>query len=515
MKKSNKIVAVLLALVMIITAVPMMTASAAVCDHRYVVVDQYGYEDCTFPDKVIVYECYKCNDKVVSVTGESTHKDLGKIKKDNDDSVYHYQICGDCGEYVWTEHNFVDVKVNEAPTCTASGFKKVKCADCGFVLENVEIPPVGHDFETIIQNNNAHTGKCKVCKETVTEAHIWGEGVVTKNPQCAANGVMTYTCTECGAKKTADDSNEVEVYADFVKIQKRHTYADKAVKVDENTHKYVCTVPGCGRVATEDEMNSLGKSLEHNFVVEVLGTSSCYSDGESATVALHITCKDCDLDITTKKIEHDFDDFRVENAKQHVQICDNCSKEQLAEHNWKDVKVTKEATCKEAGEKKVMCKDCEYETTVAIPKLEEHKWDAGTVTTEATCGKAGVKTFKCSVCELTKTEEIAKTENHTYGEWKVIIPATPLTDGTKICECTVCGDKKTEAVKYEEPAKSELGDVSGDGSVSAVDARLVLQYVAGLRDFTAKEKEMADMNADGNITAVDARVILQIVAGLK
>ncbi len=50
---------------------------------------------------------------------------------------------------------------------------------------------------------------------------------------------------------------------------------------------------------------------------------------------------------------------------------------------------------------------------------------------------------------------------------------------------------------------------------TAVDARKVLQYVAGISTLTDYEMLCLDMNGDGSITAVDARIILQKVAGLK
>ena len=59
------------------------------------------------------------------------------------------------------------------------------------------------------------------------------------------------------------------------------------------------------------------------------------------------------------------------------------------------------------------------------------------------------------------------------------------------------------------------GDVNGDGDVSAVDARFILQYVAGLKteaDF--KNAAGADVDGKNGITAVDARIVLQMVAGL-
>lgn len=62
-------------------------------------------------------------------------------------------------------------------------------------------------------------------------------------------------------------------------------------------------------------------------------------------------------------------------------------------------------------------------------------------------------------------------------------------------------------------ADSLKGDVNGDDNVSAVDARIILRYVAGL--YIPENTDSYDVNGDGNITAVDARIVLQIVAGLE
>lgn len=65
-----------------------------------------------------------------------------------------------------------------------------------------------------------------------------------------------------------------------------------------------------------------------------------------------------------------------------------------------------------------------------------------------------------------------------------------------------------------EKIEIEAGDVNCDGAVTAVDARLVLQYVAGLIDEYEFNTFYSDLNEDGAVTAVDARLILQKVAGL-
>lgn len=58
------------------------------------------------------------------------------------------------------------------------------------------------------------------------------------------------------------------------------------------------------------------------------------------------------------------------------------------------------------------------------------------------------------------------------------------------------------------------GDVTGDGKVSAIDARWVLQIAAGTKTVSAAEMALADINGDGKVTAIDARQILKIAAGI-
>lgn len=62
------------------------------------------------------------------------------------------------------------------------------------------------------------------------------------------------------------------------------------------------------------------------------------------------------------------------------------------------------------------------------------------------------------------------------------------------------------------PLAGKMGDVNVDTSVTVVDAKLVLQAVAGLCTFNGSEKWVADMNYDGKITVADAKAILKAIA---
>lgn len=58
-----------------------------------------------------------------------------------------------------------------------------------------------------------------------------------------------------------------------------------------------------------------------------------------------------------------------------------------------------------------------------------------------------------------------------------------------------------------------LGDVNCDGSVTSIDAALVLQLIAGLVG-SLRCQQHADTNEDGSVNAIDAALILQLTAGL-
>ena len=63
------------------------------------------------------------------------------------------------------------------------------------------------------------------------------------------------------------------------------------------------------------------------------------------------------------------------------------------------------------------------------------------------------------------------------------------------------------------PVPVLLGDVNGDGTITSIDALLLLQFGANLLDALVNI-DAADVNADGVINAVDTALILQYIAGL-
>lgn len=90
-------------------------------------------------------------------------------------------------------------------------------------------------------------------------------------------------------------------------------------------------------------------------------------------------------------------------------------------------------------------------------------------------------------------------------------------DNTAVTEAET-GTEVESAVEVESEIESEasivIGDVNGDGEITAKDARLALRISAKLDVPTAVQKAAADVNGDGDVTAKDARSILRVSAKL-
>ena len=80
---------------------------------------------------------------------------------------------------------------------------------------------------------------------------------------------------------------------------------------------------------------------------------------------------------------------------------------------------------------------------------------------------------------------------------------------------TVLPDEDEDDEIDEDELVVDLGDVDGDGKVTAADARLVLRRAALLVTFTVEQDWLADVDDDGDVTAKDARIILRVAAGLE
>ena len=118
------------------------------------------------------------------------------------DGTNHKRVCA-CGDEEVAPHTWDEGEVTTAATHTATGVKTYTCTACGATKTETIAKLEGHTFGawTSLDENNHHR-EC-ACGEEEVAAHTWNDGVVTTEPTATTDGVKTYTCTACGATKTA------------------------------------------------------------------------------------------------------------------------------------------------------------------------------------------------------------------------------------------------------------------------------------------------------------------------
>ena len=76
---------------------------------------------------------------------------------------------------------------------------------------------------------------------------------------------------------------------------------------------------------------------------------------------------------------------------------------------------------------------------------------------------------------------------------------------------------KVATFQYGTKPEYTLGDVNNDGSISSIDALLVLKHIAGIENsiLTGTNRAAADVNKDSAVSSLDALLILKRVAGIE
>ena len=316
-----------------------------------------------------------------------------------------------------------------------------------------------------------------------------------------------------GDMSNADgDDVTATIHAGKITVTCNHTYGSWEKNTAEN-HKHTCKV--CGNVETAAHTWDAGKVTEApTHTKEGTKTYTCTACGETKTEKVE------------KLKEHSYGEWTKHDDKQHKHSC-ICGDTQYAVHTWDAGKVTKAATCKDAGEKLYTCTACGETKTEAIAKTnnhtygswekntaENHKhtckvcgnvetaahtWDNGKVTVKPTSTTKGQTVYTCTLCGETKTVETDYSHSHSYGikwhydnnmhwhectgcgskqtprahtfgEAKIITPATHTSTGKAEYKCTVCGAAvEKEIAKITEHDFGEWSAFDGEKHVRSCE----------------------------------------------
>lgn len=166
--------------------------------------------------------------------------------------------------------------------------------------------------------------------------HVWDEGVVTTKATKDSDGVMTYTCTECGETKT----EIIPKLEHTVHTWDEGVVTTEATATSEGVMTYTCTE--CGETKTE----AIPK-LQHTVHTWDEGVVTTKATTTSEGVKTY-TCTECGVTKTEAipKLEHTI-------------------------HTWDEGVVTAEATVTSEGIMTYTCTECGETKTESIPKLLE------------------------------------------------------------------------------------------------------------------------------------------------
>ena len=355
-------------------------------------------------------------------------------------------------------HSFPEWSVTLEPTCTAEGTRTRRCPKCNAV-ESEAIPANGHS---------------------------WTGWTVISELSCATDGVQRRTCTVCG---------ETE---DSVTIATGHTWSDwiveqEATCTQEGSHKHTCTV--CG-VEESEAIPALG----HRWIIDE------NTDAEGWTVVNEPTCTD---------------------AGEKTRVCAVCLSEETVEieplgHTTDEWTVTKDPTPVTPGEREGRCKRCDALFTETIPVISEELPDDVKMLTLIDNASIAFNESKTCVTGV----KAGSTVNDVLLQFRY--PGHILATDISLKE--VDGESKVATGYFlfllkinpetgqPEPIDTTCiilkGDVDGDGTISAVDARLALRIAASLENVRSPFFMAADLNGDHTVTAAEARMILRVASRL-
>ena len=530
---------------------------------------------CTKPGTAAGTKCGVCGDELsgFEVIPPAGHQwDEGKVTTEPtcEGTGVKTFTCSNCQEKRYedipaTGHQWDEGKVTTEPKCEEAGVKTYTCSVCDETKTEaidatghtpVEVPEVP---ATCTEPGKKAGTKCSVCdtilsgvEEIPAKGHQWDEGVVTKEPTCAAEGEKLFTCTVCKETKT----EKIDKTNDHTPGEAQRENVKEATCTKDGSYDEVVRCKVCNKELSREPktITSPGHQWDEGVVTK---EPTCAAEGEKTFTCS--VCKETKTEKIDKTNDHTPGEAQRENVKEatctkdgsydEVVRCKVCNEELSSTpktitspgHQWDDGVATTEPKCEEAGVMTYTCKVCNEtkteaidatgHTPVEVPEVpatctepgkkagtkcsvcdtilsgfEEipakgHQWNDGEITTAPTCTEKGVKTYTCMVCNTTKTEDIDAT-GHTPVEVSEV-PATCTEPGKKAgTKCSECG---TILSGFEEiPAK---GHQWNDGEITTAPTcteKGVKTYTCSVCDETKTEAIDPKGHTPVDVAAKDA-----------
>ena len=524
------------------------------------------------------HTCEKCGQSYKDTYTPVKQHDFKIEKTDNATCTADGQtvyVCKNCGAHsveaiTKTGHSYRDTVVK--PTCTAQGYTEHTCEKCGQSYRDTFTDKAAHNYKATVVNPTCaskgyteHT--CTVCgdsykdKFTDETAHEFTETVVNK-ATCTSDGTVRRECRHCGfftietVAKTGHSYKNIVVsptctaqgYTEHTCEKCGQSYKDSYT--DKTAHDYSAAViaPTCTEQGyTEHTCKSCGESYrdkytpvkQHSFEVERTDSATCTADGQTVYV-----CKDCGMRRyeTIPRTKHTLKDIIVSPTCSEKgftdHVCEDCgytyrdSYTDKTEHHFDEGTVTVRPTNRSTGIKMYVCEDCGAVRTEVIPIVKESETAGDPDTSEDISTDTGTDVTTDTSID-TSTDEGTDTTLDTETDTSVDTSTDAETDTTTDTETDTATDIASDTESETDSDTSSdtgsdtdktdtpdepiglLGDVDGDGDITANDALAILRQSVGLENFDENKLLLADVDGDGDITANDALEVLRYSVGLS
>ncbi len=364
------------------------------------------------------------SNQTVTIIGHSA----STAQKFASDYSYNFVSMDDC------DHTDTRTEVIKEATCTETGTQQIICNDCEFLVNESEIPALGHNYVLSAENDSTELdghiyrsyicSRCQAENETVEHAmaadsiyHVWKEGYYdisyVVEPSCTTSGIATYTCTVDGCVNALGRPT-----SDRIIVESGH-------KVENwNETPATCTTPG--------SRTGVCTVCKEKITETIPATGHKYDD--------------------TNLIEEDTIVDEENGHTYYYYDCQNCNeKAEEMEHNeWVEGcytrRVITEATCTILGLARDTCDICGEIRTAVLEATGEHVYEE-TDRKEPTCTARGTITYTCSVCNQTRTEYIPATGHDYVLDEEASKAPTCTESGKNVYLCSVCSATKTETVE--------------------------------------------------------------------
>jgi hypothetical protein len=186
-------------------------------------------------------------------------------------------------------------------------------------------------------NGDHHSRICSACRVTQSQSHIWS-GVETTAPTCKSKGVMSYTCTTCGATKT-----------EAIPVTNNHTWNEGTVDKEAT----------CGKIGAKTHICIVCGDTKH-VLIPATGDHSCGPGviiqdptcGETGLIAY--TCSVCQGTMTEAIAETANHTYKTEwekDSSDHWHECSVCGakKDEAAHIPGPEATTTTPQTCTKCG----------------------------------------------------------------------------------------------------------------------------------------------------------------------